>query len=136
MGCSMAAPDTDPTGAPAASTLSDTPAPGPTTLQITQKNLYDICFDKVANAGYLAPGDKSNVTFAPEDESITVTRDDGYIGIYLLINDGNNASSAESAVSCVAKGSSLDPKWYWYGVETPYATSAEATESLRLVIPE
>jgi len=105
-------------------------------LQMTAKNLYDICFEKVANAGFLASGDKSNVTFAPEDEAITVTRDDGYIGIYLLINDGNNASSAESAVSCVAKGSPLDPQWYWYGVETPYATDAEATESLRVVIPE
>ena len=132
----MAAPDTNPTGAPAASTVSDTPVPEPTAIQITQKNLYDLCFDKVANAGYLAPGDKSNVTFAPEDEAITVTRDDGYIGIYLLISDGNNASSAESAVSCVAKGPSLDPDWYWYGVETPYETVAQATESLRVVIPE
>ena len=61
-----------------------------------------------------------------------MTRDDGDVGIYLLINDANNASSAESAISCVDKGSSLDPQWYWYGVDTPYATDAEATESLRV----
>jgi hypothetical protein len=132
MGCSAAAPDTNPSGAPATSTSSDAPASEPATIDITEKNLYDVCIDKVTESGHLASGDESNVTFAPEDDAVTVTRDDGYIGIYLLVTDGNNAFSAESAISCVAKGPSLDPQWYWYGVETPYAIDAEATESLRV----
>lgn len=111
MGCSATAPDTNPSGAPATSTSSDAPASEPATIDITEKNLYDVCIDKVTDAGHLASGDESNVTFAPEDEALTVTRDDGDVGIYFLVNDGNNASSAESAISCVDKGSSLDPQW-------------------------
>lgn len=124
-------PSPDVSAAPSGPIADPVESSGP--VPITEKNLFEICIAKVLEAGQLASGDPSNVSFAPRAEEITLTRDDGYVGVYFVVNDGNNPNSTQSAVNCVAKGTVQQPDWYTYGVGTPYATDDEAIHLLQMV---
>jgi hypothetical protein len=137
VGCSSKVSGPSETPNPVASTAPSTPAPESTELsgpaQITESNLHDVCLAKVIEAGQLAPGDPSNVRIASESDEITLTRDDGFVGVYFVVDDGNNTYSQRTAVSCVAKGTLQEPHWYKYGAGSPFANEAEAIHSLRVV---
>ena len=137
VGCSSNAPDLSGSPSPNVSAKpggsTSEPVESSGSVPITEENLYEICIAKVIEAEQLAPGDPSNLSIAPRAEEITLTRDDGYVGVYFLVNDGNNPNSSQSAVSCVAKGTLQQPDWYMYGVGTPYPTDDEAIHLLRAV---
>ena len=122
-----------PATSPSSSSVpSSSPAPtSPANEPISTSTIYDLCID--VSAEFLAPGDPGNVSHAPESEATTLVRDDGYVAIYIEIVDGNNASSAEAAISCVAGGTVAAPFWYNYGVATRAADATEIDRQLRTV---
>ena len=60
-------------------------------------------------------------------------RDDGYVGIYIEVTDGNNANQPESALECVVGGTVESPDWYTYGIGTRMDSREQIEESLRLI---
>lgn len=124
-----ASPDPDEPATPApeepGTPAPDEPAP-PAAGGITPQVAYDLCIQQIGQGGYLAEGDPANVTYAPFAEAVSVTRDDGYIGIYIEVTDGNNANQPESALECIVRGSAQNPDWYSYGI----GSRAESREQI------
>lgn len=114
---------------PAAST---TPTSG--VAEVNEANIYEICVEKIINAGQLAKGDRANVSFAPQSEATTLIRDDGYIGVYFEAEDGNNTFQSAAGIVCIAKGNSTNPDWDRFGVGPVLLTIAEIEHTLQLQV--
>ena len=119
--------------APDESPTPDASAPPAGSADITPQVAYDLCKQQIEAGGYLAEGDPAKVTYAPFEQAVSVIRDDGYVGIYIEVTDGNNVNQPESALECVVGGTAETPDWYTYGIGTRADSREEIEESLRLV---